>query len=102
MGHAVPRLTFITKSLWNEPTLKLKTKSGIKNYRLIENIGENGYWFEAEIGKPLFASGDIPVRLADPKADAIGLSISVACEISSFPSSMSAILLRVSLSIISS
>ena len=65
------------KNLWDEPTLKLKTKSGVKNYRLIENIGENGYWFEAEIGKPLFASGDIPVRSADPKADAIGQSISV-------------------------
>jgi diaminopimelate epimerase len=65
------------KGLWKDPVLRLKTKSGVKNYRLIENIGTRGYWFEAEIGKPLFASGDVPVRSADPKADAIGRTISV-------------------------
>jgi len=50
------------KDLWNEPTLRLKTRSGVKNYRLIENISEGVYVFEAEIGQPQFASNQIPVE----------------------------------------
>ena len=48
--------------LWAENDLRLKTRSGIKNYRLIETFGEGSYRFEAEIGKPKFSSADIPVR----------------------------------------
>lgn len=49
------------KGLWHEPRLRLKTRSGIKNYDLIERIGETEFWFDAEIGKPKFASDEIPV-----------------------------------------
>ena len=49
------------RDLWRQPDLKLKTRSGVKNYRLIERVSEGHYWFEAEIGKPRFASGDVPV-----------------------------------------
>lgn len=48
------------KSLWPEPNLRLRTRSGVKNYRLIEKIADGHYWFEAEIGKPKFASDEIP------------------------------------------
>ena len=48
------------KGLWSETDLRLKTRSGIKNYRLIKSDGGE-YWFEAEIGKPRFASEEIPV-----------------------------------------
>jgi diaminopimelate epimerase len=39
------------KHLWREPSLRLKTRSGIKNYTLIERMSDGHYWFEAEIGK---------------------------------------------------
>lgn len=48
------------KGLWNGDNLRLKTKSGIKNYRLTETISAGHYWFDAEIGKPKFASEEIP------------------------------------------
>jgi len=50
------------KKLWSRPDLRLKMSSGIKNYTLVERISEGHYWFEAEIGKPRFASDEIPVR----------------------------------------
>jgi diaminopimelate epimerase len=50
------------QKLWQEPTLRLKTRSGVKNYRLIENVSEGSYLFEAEIGKPKFASNQVPVE----------------------------------------
>ncbi len=39
----------------------MKTRSGIKNYNLIEKIFDRHYVFEAEIGTPEFASNRIPV-----------------------------------------
>ena len=41
------------KNLWSAENLKLQTKSGIKNYELLEQ-SENTYWFRAELGKPKF------------------------------------------------
>ncbi len=40
------------KGLWNAENLRLQTKSGIKNYRLVEKMSDGHYWFDAEIGKP--------------------------------------------------
>ena len=44
------------KNLWSAENLKLQTKSGIKNYQLLER-GENTFWFLAELSKPKF---DLP------------------------------------------
>lgn len=55
---------------WSAENLRLKTRSGVKNYTLIEKIAEGQYRFEAEIGKPKFASADIPV-LVDKPADSV-------------------------------
>ena len=49
------------KKLWSRPDLRLETRSGIKNYTLIERLSDGHYWFESEIGKPRFASDEIPV-----------------------------------------
>jgi len=57
------------KHLWREPALRLKTRSGIKNYTLIERMSDGHYWFEAEIGKPRFGGRDVPVK------DATGSSV---------------------------
>ena len=51
-------------SLWQLPALTLETRSGIKNYNLIERMSEGHYWFEAGIGKPKFGAADVPVRNA--------------------------------------
>jgi len=58
------------KTLWSRPGLRLETLSGIKNYTLIERIAEGHYWFEAEIGKPKFASDEIPV-LAESRMESV-------------------------------
>ncbi|MEP6946800.1 MAG: diaminopimelate epimerase [Acidobacteriota bacterium] len=49
------------KSLWSKPELRLRTRSGIKNFSLIERIGNEAFWFDAEIGKPQFSSDKVPV-----------------------------------------
>lgn len=48
------------QGIWAETDLRLKTRSGVKNYHLIKKSGGE-YWFEAEIGKPRFASEELPV-----------------------------------------
>jgi len=58
------------KNIWSVDDLRLKTRSGIKNYHLIERRDNNEFWFEAEIGKPAFASDTIPV-LTIPRRDAV-------------------------------
>lgn len=58
------------KGLWSGRDLRLKTRSGVKNYRLIEKIADGQYRFEAEIGKPKFASADVPV-LVDAPSDSV-------------------------------
>jgi diaminopimelate epimerase len=54
------------KGLWNKRDLRLKTRSGVKNYQLLERRGDGEFWFEAEIGKPKFASEDIPFVSREP------------------------------------
>jgi diaminopimelate epimerase len=47
------------RGLWSEKILRLKTLSGVKKYELLEQNGKT-FWFDAEIGKPKFASNEIP------------------------------------------
>ncbi len=51
------------KNLWSESALRLKTRSGIKNYSLLNTISAGQYVFKAEIGKPMFKSSEIPVAV---------------------------------------
>lgn len=48
------------KGLWNGENLRLRMNTGVKNYRLVEEISKGHYWFNAEIGKPKFVSDEIP------------------------------------------
>lgn len=48
------------KRLWTNDNLRLRMKSGVKNYRLTETMADGHYWFDAEIGQPKFASAEIP------------------------------------------
>jgi diaminopimelate epimerase len=63
------------KKLWTEPVLRLRTRSGIKNYSLIERISDGHYWFEAEIGKPKFASSEVPFASKQPLESVIDQTI---------------------------
>lgn len=44
------------KNLWSGQTLRLRTKSGIKNYEFLRREG-NAFWYRAELGRPRF---DLP------------------------------------------
>ena len=74
------------KGLWSAPELKLKMRTGIKCYRLIEEIKPGHYWFEAEIGKPRFASDEVPFesdtrldRVIDVPVTSYGKQFTVSC-----------------------
>lgn len=58
------------KKLWDKPELRLRMCSGIKRYHLIETTSPGHYWFEAEIGKPRFASDEVPVAV-DERLDKV-------------------------------
>ena len=63
------------KRLWSGPKLKLETRSGIKNFRLIEEMSPGRYWFEAEIGKPKFSSSAVPVATPEPLETVVDLPL---------------------------
>lgn len=52
------------KKIWSEEYLKLKTKSGIKNYQFLRRE-ENTFWYLAELGKPKFEIPDSPIFNAE-------------------------------------
>lgn len=58
------------KKLWSEPRLRLATRSGVKTYDLLERRGDGEFWFQAVIGRPRFASEDVPV-LTDTRREAV-------------------------------
>ena len=62
---------------WPYPSLRLETRSGIKNYTLIERESEGHYWFDAEIGKPRFASDEVPVAAAVRTESVVDLPVEV-------------------------
>ena len=63
--------------MWPGETLRLKTRSGVKNYRLLERQGDE-FLFEAEIGEPKFASREIPVALGSDRAAVVNEAIALA------------------------
>src|SRR5262245_4300608 len=65
------------KKIWSQQGLKLQTRSGIKNYTLLETLSDGHYWFEAEIGKPGFHSDEIPVATEFPMETVIDRAVPV-------------------------
>ncbi|MDM7923889.1 MAG: diaminopimelate epimerase [Pyrinomonadaceae bacterium] len=63
--------------IWHYPSLRLETRSGVKNYTLIERESEGHYWFEAEIGKPKFASDQVPIVTDQPMEAVVDMPIEV-------------------------
>ena len=58
------------KGIWTSADLKLRTRSGVKNYHLLERKGTGEFWFQAEIGKPKFSSEQVPV-LTETRREAV-------------------------------
>src|SRR6185503_5187078 len=54
------------RGLWSQKDLRLKTRSGIKLYRLLERLGPGGYLFDSELGQPKFDSASVPMLTGDP------------------------------------
>ena len=73
------------KCLWKEPNLRLKVRSGVKNFRLLEEISPGHYRFEAEIGYPDFTGAGVPVSTPEPQDSVIDLPVEAAGRI--FPMS---------------
>ncbi len=65
------------KGIWPDPRLRLKTRSGVKNYELIERRGDGEFWFEAEIGRPKFASSEVPFKCPQPLEAVVNVPITV-------------------------
>ncbi|HWS98706.1 MAG TPA: diaminopimelate epimerase [Pyrinomonadaceae bacterium] len=49
------------RDLWPKDELRLKTRAGVKRYRLRETEARGHYWFESELGQPGFGSEEIPM-----------------------------------------
>lgn len=56
------------QGLWSKDELRLQTRSGVKNYRLREQLSRGHYWFESELGKPGLDSASVPVLTDEPRA----------------------------------
>lgn len=68
-------VAYIYQNGWNGNELRLETRSGVKNFTLIENNGNGCYWFEAAIGKPRFSGSDVPVAADEPMDTVIDLPV---------------------------
>ncbi len=55
------------QGLWSEDELRLKTRAGVKRYRLRETEARGHYWFESELGQPGFSSEEIPMLTDGPR-----------------------------------
>ena len=53
--------------LWAKDELRLKTRTGVKRYRLRETESRGHYWFESELGRPGFGSEEIPMLTDGPR-----------------------------------
>lgn len=65
------------KNLWSAERLRLRTRSGIKNYKLLSRTG-NSFEFEAEIGRPGFSTSEIPILLDTKKEHVIDEPVALA------------------------
>lgn len=68
------------RKIWTEENLRLKTKSGVKNYRLLETIDDGHYRFEAELGKPKLDSVSIPIFSSEKLETVVDFPLNVGGE----------------------
>ena len=71
------------KKLWSANELKLSTRSGIKKYRLRQQLAPGKYVFDSELGQPKFDTRSIPMSTDPPLERVINYPLVVGEE--SFP-----------------
>jgi diaminopimelate epimerase len=69
------------RGLWSRDELRLKTKSGVKLYRLRERLHEGHYWFDSELGQPGFESASIPMLTEGPRERVTDYPLTVEGEV---------------------
>lgn len=65
------------QGLWSRDELRLATRTGVKLYRLRERLARGHYWFEAELGQPVFESEAVPVLTDEPLARVLDYPLEV-------------------------
>ncbi len=68
------------KGIWTDPELRLRMSTGIKKFTLIERISDGHYWFESEIGKPKFASNEVPFSSVSEMKTVVDQKISIGSQ----------------------
>ncbi|HEY0006861.1 MAG TPA: diaminopimelate epimerase [Pyrinomonadaceae bacterium] len=68
------------QKLWTNAELRLATRSGIKLYRLLRQLGRGDYWFESELGQPKLDSSSIPMLTDGPRERVIDYPLEVEGE----------------------
>ena len=68
------------QGLWDKDELRLSTRSGVKLYRLREQISRGHYWFESELGQPRFDSASIPMLTDEPRTRVMDYPLTVEGE----------------------
>lgn len=65
---------------WSGEVLRLRTRAGVKRYRLLERLGPGSYLFESELGQPKFDSASVPMLTGVPLERIIDYPLEVAGE----------------------
>jgi diaminopimelate epimerase len=65
------------RNLWSQDELRLQTRSGTKRYRLRERMEDGHYWFESELGRPLFEGASIPMLTDEPRERVLDYPLTV-------------------------
>ena len=66
---------------WDEPDLRLATRSGVKKFDLLERRGEDTLWFDSTIGRPAFGSDQIPFSVNPSQSHVLNRPIELAGEV---------------------
>jgi len=66
--------------LWSDDHLRLKTRNGIKRYRLLERQEPGSFLFESELGQPRFDSHSIPMVTENPLERVIDYPLQISEE----------------------
>ncbi len=68
------------RKLWSKHELRFETKAGVKLFRLREDLGAGRYLFQAEMGRPQFESGRIPMLTDEAQERVVDYPLAVGDE----------------------
>ncbi|HMF54780.1 MAG TPA: diaminopimelate epimerase [Pyrinomonadaceae bacterium] len=68
------------RKLWGREELRLRTRAGVKAYRLRECETDGHYWFDSELGQPVFDSSSVPMVTDAPMKRVVDYPLNVEGE----------------------